>query len=66
MRVFKRCKLVHIVCDECGRKFKPGFDKYGLPNGAGFELKDGTRIDVCGVCLDNIGRGLENNKEDKK
>lgn len=59
MRIYKRCKLVHIVCDECGKKFKVGFDKYGLPNGVCFEMVDGSKIDVCAACIEKYGKDKE-------
>lgn len=40
-----------IKCDECGAMFYPGSDKYGVPNGVGFELDDGTVINICKKCV---------------
>lgn len=45
----------HIVCDECGKSFTPGNDKNGIPNGVGFQLTDGTVLNVCRDCIEMIG-----------
>ena len=62
MKIYRRCKLCYVVCDECGGKFKPGCHRDGLPNGASFELTDGRKIDICYYCLVNYG---EEKKVDK-
>lgn len=56
MQVYRKCVLKHIICDECGKKFKVGFDKFGLPNGVRFELKDGRKVDVCRSCIVHYGK----------
>lgn len=44
--------LKGIKCDCCGNKFIAG-NTNGLPNGVGFEMEDGTLINVCRLCLMN-------------
>ena len=41
-----------IRCNICNKDFKPSNNKLtGLPNGMGFQLKDGTLINMCSFCL---------------
>lgn len=44
-----------IVCDRCGKEFHPGHDKFGIPNGSGFELEDGRVIKMCCDCIVAFG-----------
>lgn len=48
-----------IICDSCGKKFKPGNNPEGLPNGIGFEMQDGKIINYCRNCIIEFG-GLKN------
>lgn len=41
-----------IRCDVCNMKFLPGNDLgKDIPNGFGFQLEDGTIINICSTCL---------------
>lgn len=44
-----------IKCDMCGKEIIPGNDKNGLPNGVGFEFKDGKIIIACSECICALG-----------
>ena len=59
MQNYRKCKLVSITCDECGKGFKPGCDKHGLPNGVAFKLTDGSRVDICSKCVIKYGKEEE-------
>lgn len=50
-------KFMLIKCNECGKYFTSGNRPDGLPNGIGFVLNDGTKINVCTDCI--IERGEE-------
>lgn len=56
--------LKAIKCDCCGNKFIAGNDSRGLPNGVGFELDDGTLVNVCRLCLMNKSK-LDNFLKEK-
>lgn len=43
-----------IKCDACGHRFTPG-NTNGLPNGVGFQGKDGKVITLCQKCLLEVG-----------
>ena len=40
-----------IKCDYCGSEFKPGNRPDGYPNGVGFQLHDGSLINMCYHCI---------------
>lgn len=40
-----------LTCILCGRTFKPGNDKDGIPNGLGFVLNSGKTYNVCKDCI---------------
>lgn len=42
-------------CEVCGKEFESGANKYGIPNGVGFELEDGTIFNVCSECISKAG-----------
>lgn len=44
-----------IKCEMCGKEIVPGNDENGLPNGVGFELEDGTMLNVCSECIAKTG-----------
>lgn len=48
-----------IKCDKCGKKFQPGNRPGGLPNGVGFQLENGTIINVCSDCICDAKGDLE-------
>lgn len=48
-----------IKCDMCGKEIIPGNDENGLPNGVGFELEDGTMLNVCSECICALGDNAE-------
>ena len=52
-----------IQCNECGKKFFPGNDEEGLPNGVGFQLQDGSIYNICKDCL--IKKGMEAHGNDQ-
>ena len=39
----------------CGKEIIPGNDENGLPNGVGFELEDGSLLNVCSDCIAEVG-----------
>ena len=43
-----------IRCTKCGKSFTLG-NVGGLPNGVGFQLEDGTLINICRECLIKVG-----------
>lgn len=45
------------TCDRCGAKFVPGNRPDGIPNGAGFMLRDGRIVTYCAECIMKIGQG---------
>lgn len=48
-----------IKCDKCGKKFQPGVRPDGLPTGMGFQLENGTSINVCTECICDAKSDLE-------
>ena len=42
---------MEITCMMCGKKFLPGNDEHGIPNGVGFVLEDGRLITICSECV---------------
>lgn len=42
--------MFKVTCDECGKEFSPVKRKDGLPNGFGFQRKDGSIYKV--ICLE--------------
>lgn len=44
-------KAKKIKCHICGKKFEVGNRPDGLPNGCGYELADGSIINVCTDCI---------------
>lgn len=46
-------------CDMCGKEIIPGNNENGLPNGVGFELEDGTMLNVCSECICALGDNAE-------
>ena len=62
-----------IKCETCGKEIVPGNDENGLPNGVGFELEDGSLLNVCSDCIAEVGRNpkyldefLERRKREKE
>ena len=45
------------TCYKCGRKFFPGNNADGIPNGVGFVLKDGRIVTFCARCIMKLGEG---------
>lgn len=45
-----------IKCAGCGKIIVPGNGPNGLPNGLGFQLKDGRVINVCADCIVAMAR----------
>lgn len=45
-----------MKCDNCKKVFVAGNRADGLPNGIGFEMKDGTVITLCAECIIELGR----------
>lgn len=60
--MFRKGKIMEIKCNKCGKIFKPG-NADGLPNGVGFEMKDGTVINVCRECLSSVGMMNEEERD---
>lgn len=58
-----RAKSNMIKCNECGKKFLPGNDAYGIPRGVGFETADGKIINVCSDCIIKKGREMEDHED---
>ena len=52
-----------IKCSVCGKNFKPGNTSNGLPNGVGFELEDGTMINMCQKCIIELGKLSDRDKD---
>lgn len=40
-----------IKCDYCGSTFKQGNRPDGYPNGVGFQLQNGSLINICYHCV---------------
>lgn len=40
-----------LKCEGCGKTFRPGTNKEGLPNGVGFETKSGSFFTICTECV---------------
>ena len=53
---------IKIKCNECKKEFYPGNRPDGLPNGVGFETKDGSIINVCSDCIIKLGTNLRKDK----
>lgn len=53
-----------MKCDNCKKVFVAGNRADGLPNGIGFEMKDGTLITLCAECIMELGR-LDDKGKDK-
>ena len=49
-------EISKIFCVDCGKEIIPGNRPNGLPNGVGFETKEGKIINVCTDCLIAIGK----------
>jgi len=50
-----------IKCKKCGKEFEVGNRPDGLPNGVGFEMEDGSIINICTECIIKNGEeGYEN------
>lgn len=43
-----------MICKVCKKAFTYGNRKDRLPNGCGFVLEDGERIDVCTDCIMSV------------
>ena len=52
-----------IRCTKCGKSFTPG-NVGGLPNGVGFQLDNGTLINICRECLIEVGE-MDDKDRDK-
>lgn len=52
-----------LICDKCGREFKPGNRPDGLPNGIAFNTVDGEVV-ICTECIIKKGIEKENGKVD--
>ena len=42
---------MEVTCMVCGKKFLPGNDEHGIPNGVGFMLEDGSVLNMCSECI---------------
>ena len=40
-----------MKCDCCGKVFEAGNRADGIPNGLGFQLRDGGMVTLCADCL---------------
>lgn len=64
MKVKKYSRRVDAVkCDSCGNIFMSGPTYDGLPNGLGFEDKDGNIINICKKCLIKLGQMTDDEKD---
>lgn len=45
-----------MKCDNCKKGFVAGNRADGIPNGVGFQMKDGTVITLCADCIIELGR----------
>ena len=50
-----------MKCNECGKTFTYGNGPDGLPNGIGFVLEEGSRVDICKECV--MKAGMEHDYE---
>mgnify|MGYP003571254915 CR=1 FL=1 len=41
----------NLKCYYCGKRFKPGNTRAGVPNGLGFVMKSGKTYTVCQECV---------------
>lgn len=51
IRVVLNTSTEELTCEICKKKFKPGHNAKGVPNGIGFVMRDGTRVDICRECF---------------
>ena len=49
-----KIRTMAIKCSICGEIFFPGNKPNGEPNGVGFELEDGSVLNICIDCLHTI------------
>ena len=52
-----------MIYKNCKRFFMEGNRSDGMPNGVGFVLKNGRKIDLCADCLISLGRMDDEQKE---
>lgn len=45
-----------MKCDNCKKEFVAGNRGDGIPNGVGFQMKDGTVITLCAECIIELGK----------
>lgn len=45
-----------MKCNKCGITFQYGTRSDNLPNGCGFVLSDGKRVDICTDCIMKVGQ----------
>lgn len=45
-----------MKCNKCGKTFQYGTRADNLPNGCGFVLSDGKRVDICTDCILKVGQ----------
>lgn len=45
-----------MKCNKCGKTFQYGTRSDNLPNGCGFVLSDGKRVDICTDCILKVGQ----------
>lgn len=53
---------MEIKCRKCGKTITVG-NTNGLPNGVGFQLEDGTILNVCQSCLMEVGAMSDEDRE---
>lgn len=53
-----------MKCDNCKKVFVAGNRADGIPNGVGFQMKDGTVLALCSECLIELGKLDEKGKKE--
>lgn len=56
--------ILTSACDKCGERF-PIQSRFSIPAMVGFEMSDGTIINLCSKCLAELGSLVEMGKEDE-